>query len=978
VKQGAAAFEVLSRTPLPEYRSLAVLCRHRSTGCEVLHCASAEPENLFAFIFRTPPPDDTGAPHVLEHAVLCGSRRYPLKDPFVILLRSSLQTFLNALTYPDKTVYPAASVVEKDFYNLMAVYGDAVFFPLLREEVFRQEGHRLELQEPGEPSSALKRVGVVFNEMKGVRSSPEMMAAAWGVRSLFPDTPYGLDSGGDPQAIPSLSRERLLDFHQKYYHPSNCRIFLYGNLPLEEQLEFLEERFLSRFERREALSQLPLQPRWGAPRFVEKTFPVKEGEGPAERATVILNWLTVETADPCALLAFEVLSEILVGHPGSPLQKLLLESRLGHDLAPATGLDAERREAVFSVGLRGTEGARVGEIEGIVLQELGRLRKGIPRELLEAALHQVEFRSREIRRRGRPYALPLMRRALRGWLHGADPVRSLEFDRPFRELRETLRDRPATLEALLETHLLANPHRTTLLVRPDPDQARREAEREAAALAELKAGLSPARLAEIGEQARRLKAFQEKPDPPAELDKLPHLSLADLPRRVPTIPSEVIFADLGVPVHFHDLFTNGVIYLDLALDTSAAGEELSALLPLFGRAICGCGLPGLPYDEVARRLSRVSGGLYAGPAAATGLEGGTRQHLFLGTRVLEPRLGEALPLVFRLLAEADFSDRARLRTLVLELKNDLRSSLVPAGQYYACLRAAGRLSPSLGLEERWQGVSQFLRLHGICRRLEEKVGEEADRLARLRSRVVTLSGLTVNLTASRQALPSIRGALAPLLARLPRDAAPIAEARAPRRRDAQPRSEGIASAASVGFVARAVPGPSYGSREGAQAAVLSQLLGTGFLWERVRTRGGAYGAYASAGGLEPVLTFSSYRDPNISETLAAFREALVSLRAGALSEDQVEKSIIGTVGQEERPLDPYEAGSLCLRRALYGVSDAIRQGRREEILRVTRAELMGAAERLLACFEEGYTVVLAGRRALEQAGPWESLFDLPD
>ena len=960
----SAGFEVQSVRELPEFRAQGVHCRHLATGLELFQLYNDDPENLFAFAFRTPPPDDSGVAHILEHSVLCGSRRFPLKDPFVVLLKSSLQTFLNAFTFPDKTVYPASSMLEKDFFNLMLVYADAVFFPLLREEVFGQEGHRLEQTREG-----LRRVGVVYNEMKGVFSSAEAIVGDLSMRSLFPDVPYGFESGGEPRAIPSLSYQAFLDFHRRYYHPGNCRVFLYGDIPPGKTMRFLQENFLASFGPPPELpAELPRQPRWSAPRTREATFPAQSG---GERGSVTLNWLTAPATDPLRLLAMEVASEVLVGNVGSPLQKALLESRLGEDLSPTTGLDTELAELVFSVGLRGTSPESTPKVQRLVLDTLAELaEKGIPEEQLRSAVHRVEFRNREIQRGGRPFSLTLMRRSLRGWLHGGQPELTLEF-RPWMDALKERLAQGRYLEELVRSQLLENPHRTTVVVRPDPGQAARELEEERREMLSLESRLSEAERQRIEEGSRRLREFQERPDSPEETARLPSLRREDLPREVERIPESALPESFRQPGYFHPLFTNGVVYLDLALDASGLPPEASTLLPLFSRAVGGSGLPGVTYHEVATRLALLTGGFSASLGADSPYNGeraGPVQSLIFRVKMLEENLSPALDLVARLLLEADFRDLKRLQTLVLEMRNDLKASLVPGGSHYVSLRAGSRLSAALALEERWKGVTQLLAMEDAGRSLPANLPELAGRLESLRSLLLNRGRLALNLTCDAEQAARVWPALERLLDRLPGGSpAPEGGDAQPLEPPARPGSETLVATTNVNFAAVTVPGSAFGTRESVQESLLAHFLSTGFLWEQVRMKGGAYGAGASASGLERVFSFSSYRDPNIKSTLEAFRGALGAAERVVLSEKEFEQVLIGAVGHEERPLAPGEKGYVALKRRLLGISDELRQQRREQLLASSPGDLAQAAGRLLAGWERGQTVVLAGREALKQA-----------
>lgn len=967
-------FELLCARRLDEFAADSLHFRHRGTGCEVLHLRTDDPENLFAFTFRTPPADNTGVAHILEHAVLCGSRLFPVKDPFVVLLKTSLNTFLNAFTFPDKTVYPASSMVEKDFFNLLLVYGDAVFFPRLPEEVFQQEGHHLAPRGDGE--AALTRVGVVFNEMKGVFSSAESIVADASLRSLFPAGPYGFESGGDPKAIPGLTHRGLVEFHRRYYHPGNCRIFLYGNVPSARTLEFLEANFLQAFQGRRVDSSVPPQPRWREPRRLERTFPVQEGTRLQGLSSVTMNWLTVPATDPLLLLSFEVLAELLVGNPGAPLHKALLESHLGADLSPTTGLDTELREVVFSVGLRGTEPERAAAVEEVVLGTLrGLVDGGIAEESVRAAAHRVEFRNLEIQRGGRPFSLTLMRRALRGWLHGTAPETTLEFRRWMDALKEHLRQ-GGYLESLIAEHLLGNAHRTTVVARPDPQQGAREAAAEAAELERIAAGFSEADREGLRRSLAALERYQRAADDPAALQRIPSLRLADLDRQVERLPTERVLPELGCPVLFHDLFTNGVVYVDFLLDAAGVGGGLVERVPLLGRAVCGCGLPGRPYHEIAGRLGLLTGGFGAALSADTlsAPRRGLAQGLVFRVKMLEDNLEAALELVGQLLRLADFRDLDRLESLLLEMRNDHKASLVPGGSHYAALRAGRGLSAALRLEERWKGVSQYLGLAELgaqaARARESALAGLAETLEALRGQLLGRERLTVNLTCPRGLLPRLSAALDRVVGSLPAGSAAASPAEGEPDPAAAPATlEALLGTMDVSFVAQALPAARLGCPENAHEAVLAHYLSTGYLWEEVRMKGGAYGAGASVNGLEGLFTLSSYRDPNLPATLAAFRRGLELARNCALSDREFEKVVLGAAGREEKPLAPGEKGYVALKRELLGIGDEVRQRRRDEMIRCGLADLRAAAGRLLDAAEGGRVVVLTHRRALEAAGP---------
>ena len=968
-RHSIGAFQMLARRELPEYRSSALYVRHEATGCEVLHLGTADTENLFAFCFATPPRDDTGVSHITEHSVLSGSDRYPLKEPFSALMKGSMHTFLNALTYPDRTVYPAASCNRADFFNLLDVYGDAVFHPLLRKETFMQEGWRLEPVNGREDE--LHYAGVVYNEMKGAYSSPESIVGEWAFRSLFPDTPYRFDSGGDPKFLPSLTLEQAREFHHRYYHPSNCRIFLYGNIPAEETLSVLHERFLAGFTSQTIESSIPFQPRWKEPRRLEKTFPVKPDTPLTSRSSVTLSWLLPSRAEPFDILKQEILAEVLIGSAGSPLRKSLVDSGLGQDLSPVSGLETDLKELVFGVGLRGTEPDRAEQVSGLVLKTLEILvSKGLDSQLAESMINRVEFRHREIRGNGSPYALRLMGRAFRGWVHGIDPLLSLEFDSVMERVKSHLSQEPRSLLKLIETGLLSNPHRVTLTVSPDRTQEQREADSEKARVAEAVRRLAPQDRARLLASATDFRAYQLAPDPQEAIALLPTLLREDLPAEIERIPSKETKTPSGVPLTLHDIFTNEVVYLDLAFSTETISADTTLLLPLFGRAVCGCGLAGRSYDKVALDLFRLTGG-FGASLDAGGLVGDPLsfgQHAFFRMRCLRKNLAEAAALVASLLSGADFRDSVRLRDLVLELRNGMKAALVPGGHQFAMTRAASMLSASVAREEEWKGITQLLFLENLIQDLDGRLPWIAQTLESIRADLLARTNMLANATAMQAAFGEIAGAVELIAQALPEGSrSPADSGFWAGAKERSLRGESLLSSASVGYVARAIPGFRYEHTDNGPAAVLGHLLSTGYLWEKVRMEGGAYGAFSFPRNMEGLFLFGSYRDPHIAGTLSRFREALQFIEGPELKENEVEKAVIGTIGREDRPMDPGEKGFVSLQRKLHGVTDDMRQKRRDRLIATSRAEVVRAARELTRTFDQGFTSVIANRASLNEA-----------
>ncbi len=962
-------FEFKYIKELPEYRSKGIRLIHKKTGADIFHLYNEDRENLFSFSFKTPPRDDTGVAHIVEHSVLAGSRRFRIKEPFLAMLNRSMNTFLNAMTFPDKTVYPASSTVEKDFFNLMLVYGDAVFFPLLRKETFMHEAYHYAI------NGGLKISGVVFNEMKGAYSDPDSIVESWTYRSLLKDTAYRYESGGYPPAIPDLTYEDFLDFHRRYYHPSNCRIFLYGNIPTEKHLDFLEKEFLSHFSAINVSAELGEQKRWNKPVRIEKTYPIAKGSDPSGKTTVLLNWLTVPVSEPVKLLSMEILSEILIGNAGSPLRKRLVESRLGEDLSPVSGLESELRDVIFSVGLRGTERERAPQIERLVMDTLKELAEtGIPEKDKVAAIHRVEFRNREIRGGGAPFALRLMRRSLRGWLHDYDPELTLEFKNHMDKLLSDM-EKGFRFEEFLGEYLAENPHRSTLVVYPDPEYRDRVSEEISEKERKIEEGIKEEERKALKREAERLEDFLEKPDSPEDVEKLPSLNLKDVPGRVEIIPTEKVESSLDVDIYYHDIFTNGIVYIDLGIDVTDIEEKNAIYLPVLSRAICKSGLPGIGYDEVALELARYTGGFYSNLLASSvtanneGKVGG-KGYLFFRLKALKKNFKVALELVEKLLKEADFTDTSRIRDIVVEMRNDFKSSLIPSGHIYSMSRAESGFSEAAKKSELWGGITQYLFTDSLVSEMDKNIEAIVESLEVLRGRILGKIDI-VNVTVEEELRNDSLEIIEAFLKNLPQTDEVSqnhkGEVFLTEYSKGFPGSklEVLTLSSKVGYVAHSIRGERFGNPDEPHYSVLAHLLRTGYLWENVRMKGGAYGAFALHNGSEGVFTFCSYRDPNIVSTVDAYRNAF-SYVEREVTNTQVRDSIIGTVGREEKPLDPGERGFQSLKRSLFGITDEMRQDRRERILKTSQRDLNRISSKLYERFVEGKTVIISGMDIVER------------
>ena len=950
-------FELLRDEPIPELNARALLYRHAQTGAELLSLLADDENKCFGVTFRTPPADHTGIAHILEHSVLCGSRKYPVKKPFFELVKSSVKTFLNAMTYPDKTTYPVASTNLADFYNLVDVYLDAVFFPLLTPATLQQEGWHYELEQQDDP---LNFRGVVFNEMKGQYSSPDYLLYRASQAALFPDTTYGLSSGGDPQAIPELTYAQFKQFHTTLYHPSNARLFFYGDDDPERRLSILDA-CLSQFERAESPSQIGRQPRFTAPRTAEETY-AAPNDGATKKGMVAVSWLLGEETDVTRVLALDLLGYILIGTAAAPLYKALLDSRLGESLTGG-GYNDGQLEHTFAVGLKGIDPADAAKVEALILTTLRQLvDEGLDPALIAAALNTVEFALRENNTGSFPRGLSLMLRSMGTWLYDGDPLAALRFEAPLAAVRAAVERGERLFENLISTMLLENTHRVCVLLRPDPAQAERDVAAEQARLAAARASMSEADLERIIAETAALKRLQEEPDRPEDLAKIPTLSIGDLNRQSKTLPSEMREA-AGTPVLFHDLFTNGIVYLDLAFDLRALPTELLPFAPLFARALTELGTANEDYIRLVQRIDRETGGVWASPMSGSHLQSGDYLGYFLvrgkATLAQAPQL---FAIIRDILLTVRLDDQERFRQIVTRARAGKEAALVPSGNAYARRRVGARLNAAEWAEEQMSGIANLF----FLRELEQRVATDwpgvLAQLEAVRRHLVNRGGLVANLTLPEAGYQTVAPALAALFAELPTVAYTPAIWQIE-----TGVNEGLIIPATVNYVAKAANLRAAGLSVGGAASAVTRFLNIAYYLEKIRVQGGAYGAGCSFDRSTGILGATSYRDPNLLRTLATFDDTAAFLRSANLDPVTVERSIIGTIGDIDGYQLPDAKGYTALFRHLTGVTDTWRQTIREQILDASASDFRALADALEVVREQGVIAVVGSAEAIATA-----------
>ena len=969
---------------LDDYHGYGYFYRHRITGMEVYHVANKDPENFFGFIFKTPPVNDCGTPHIIEHCLLAGSKRYPVRDPFMSLLKGSANTFMNAMTYPDYTVYPAASPLLKDYKHLFAVYADAVFNPLLREETFWQEGIRITT----DPEGNLKFDGVVYNEMLGELSDHDAIVGRQSIRSLYPDTPYFYESGGDPSHIIKLNYRQFAGYYASHYHPSNCRLFLYGDQNATEQLALLDDLYLADSSAMSSPGPTPLAKAWNKPKTVYATSPSESDSELGNDASVTISWATSTVEDPVEVLTLTILTDILLGNPGAPLYKAIIDSRLAKDISQVSGMDTSFRQMPFTVGFKGIDPQKAQEAQELVLKTLTDIvGKGIPRQLVLNAVKRQEFLLQELTG-DIPVGLRAMNRATRGWLQNLKPHVTVGISSALERLKtlivasspqegelfahvEMSDGARGYFERWIAKHLLDNPHRCLLVVKPDPKHTKLMDELMRQRLLEVQESLGKDALVQLDSDTQRFVRFEEQRDTPEAMATIPRLVKEDLPETIRVLPQHQGEAG-GAPLYLQTMETNGIVYTDGLFSVGDLNEEEQLLLPLLTRMLHMTGVGDIPYDQMAVRIREKTGGLYFFLESSSILQSAefSLSALVFRIKCLERDQEEALSLLSDILRNANLGDAERLYAVIRDLISDYESNVSSAGQMYASQRAAGHFSRILKQNEMWNGIDQWFHLVGHDPEDPATLQAIGSSLETLRTKIVDRDRLTLHLCTSEHLLAAAEQSVRTFAQSIPEHLVSLRE----HTRDTSPiekrtgrELELFRIPSSVSFSAMVCRSCEPFEPMQAHQTVLAHILTTNHLWEQVRGVGGAYGVSAHIDMLERLCIFSSYRDPRIDGTLNDFRSVLGRIAGDGVDQELVDLAIISIISRELKPYYPKDASMIAFRRALFGITDVFRSDRRGWILGTTVDDVRSAAKALLDSMDAyASSVVIAGQELLER------------
>eukprot|EP01105_Mastigella_eilhardi_P017962 TRINITY_DN4143_c0_g1_i1.p1 TRINITY_DN4143_c0_g1~~TRINITY_DN4143_c0_g1_i1.p1 ORF type:complete len:983 (+),score=239.51 TRINITY_DN4143_c0_g1_i1:27-2975(+) len=965
----AEAFGTVRSEAIAEISAVATLYEHARTGARVLKLQSKDDNKAFTISFGTLPTDNSGCAHIAEHSVLCGSRKYKTKEPFVDLMKGSLNTFLNAMTFTDRTIYPVASRNTKDFHNLASVYLDAVFWPRIHTSVhpFLQEGIRRHIEKPEDP---ITLAGIVYNEMKGAYSSPDEYIQRLVQRTLFPDTPFSFDSGGDPNDISSLTREKFLEFHTHCYHPSNSLTILYGDGDTKAELALLDSYFCQ-FDRKEPLPTAPIQAPFTEAPCVHEDYDSEDTSG--DRGYISFAWQVGRSVDSELSLSLELLEHMLLTTQGAPLKEALIKAGMGKEVTPM--LDTDLLQPIFGLIIKNTDRSKVDLARELIWSTLKKLvAEGIPADLVEGSVNHGEFLLREADFRGLPKGIVYAIQALQSWNYGADPLSMLAFEATLARIRQGVRS-GKYFETLIEKYLLNNPHRCIVTLNPCAGLTARKDRELADHLAQYKASLPPERLNELVEQTRELLAAQEAPDSEEAIATIPTLKLADVDKKAEVLPirHDWLQSEGKERIAYleHETPTNGIVYSRLLFDVSGwATTERLPLLSLLSYTIGKTSTRHTRYTDLANRINISTGGVSSRVEVSNRRYTGTDfvATVQISCKFLLPKVSVAMGILAEILTEYDFSDKSRVLELVREMKAKYEKRLQTSAYDFVTGGLASYDSPAGVFQYNLGGIPFFKWLVDTEKRWSEPDVAETitAQLADAARALFDRGRLVVSATADRTGIETLRAGMAPLLARLlcasvPASPPPALISDFKLREEVD---EGYVIPTTIHSVGKGLNVNKVGHPFHGSLRVGTKVLDLEYLWQRVRVQGSAYGCFAIL-RRSGAFVLVSFRDPKLAETLTAYDEAAKGLTALGIAGPALEKYIIGCIADEDSPLTPSMKGEVADSRWLAGLTHEDVQREREEILATT--SLAGMAACLKSLQEHGFVCVVGPDTSIKAA-----------
>ena len=953
------AYRFLREKNVKELNSTAYFLEHIKSGARLFLLSNDDENKVFSIGFRTPPSDSTGVPHILEHSVLCGSKKFPVKDPFVELVKGSMNTFLNAMTYPDKTVYPVASTNDKDFQNLMDVYLDAVLNPNIYKEpkIFMQEGWHYELESADDE---LTINGVVYNEMKGAFSSPDDVLYREIMNSLYPHTSYAVESGGDPDVIPELTYEDFLAFHQKYYHPSNSYIYLYGDMDMEERLAYLDREYLSGYEALSVDSAPAAEPPFQEMALVEKEYPIMESEPEEGNTYLSYNVSLGENLDRKVSVGFQALADAVVGAPGAPVRKALLDAGIGTDIS--SFYEADVKQPYFSIVAKNAEGDQREAFVKLIEQTLQSLfEDGVEKKALRAALNHDEFRYREADYGSYPKGLMYGLQMFETWLYDdGRPFDYLELDGTYKALKGEVST--AYYENMLRDLLMENTHKSVVVVRPVRGLTGKRDKALAARLAAKKASMTQEEIAGIVAETKALADYQEEPDREEDLEKIPLLAREDIGKKARPYCNEELRVN-DTTLLYHEIYTNGIGYLRFLFDLRQVPEELFPYVGLLQVMLGLVDTEKRSYSELYHEIHLQTGGIAPAVNVYTNADDLSDYKLTFDLKVktLYENLPKAFELAAEILTESVYTDAKRLFELVAENRSDKQAQMMSAGHSLAAGQALSYLSKQAHLMDQVNGLSFYRLLEGLEKDFEGKKEELSANMERLVHCIFRPENLMVDYTAQREGLAGIEPLIEALKSKLHRE--PV-EGK-PYVPQPVKKNEGLMSSAQIQYVCRAGNYANKGFSYTGALRVLKVLMSYEYLWMQVRVRGGAYGCMCQFGKTGESY-FVSYRDPNLEKTIETYEKAADFVEAFEADERTMTQYIIGAVSAMDMPLTPAARGNYSLAGYMTGFTFERAQQERDELLSTDAGTIRKLAAHIRAFMEDDCLCVVGNEEKIKE------------
>lgn len=962
-----AEYEILDEHRVEDVQSDGFILRHKKSGARIAILSNNDDNKVFYIGFRTPPEDETGVPHIIEHTTLCGSKKFPVKDPFIELAKGSLNTFLNAMTYPDKTVYPVASCNDQDFKNLMDVYLDAVFNPNITkyEEIFKQEGWHYELTGKDDE---LKINGVVYNEMKGAYSSPDEVLSSQIYRSLFPDNTYSKDSGGNPEYIPKLTYEAYLDFYHKYYHPSNSYIYLYGDMDVVERLEWLDKEYLSLYDYKKVNSEINKQPAFDEIKNVEAQYSITMDDSQENKTYLSYNRVVGDTLDEMLYQAFDVLDYALVSSPGAPVKQALIDAGIGDDVYGS--YDAGILQPVFSFVAKNANASQADEFESIIENTLKEVVKtGINKEALLAGINSSEFKFREADFGQFPKGLLFGLNCLDSWLFDdMKPFIHLECLGTFAKLRKAVDT--DYFEKLIQEYLLDNTHGSSVTVKPKRGLGNEREEALAKELSDYKASLSDEEIKKLIEDTEHLKKYQEEPSSDEDLRKLPMLTRADMKKNA--MPFSNIEDELSdVKVVRHDIESNGIDYISFLFDAGDFAQSELGYLGFFTNALGLVSTEKYSYTDLANATNIYTGGISTGTASHPDIKDRNNFvfKLEVKLKVLEKNLDKALELMEQMLLSSDFTDTKRLGELVAQIKARLQANLSSSGHLVAAMRSMSSFSRYALYQDELKGVAFYRSICRIEKELSESPKNVSDKLAAIAKKLFARNRMLISFTGNNEAYGNAKPSLEKVIAGFDKMSAIGNQAEV----HFNTAKEAFIDASQIQYVAKTGDFICEGYEYTGALRLLRIILSYDYLWINVRVKGGAYGCmntFLRSGE----SYFVSYRDPNLSDTLDVYDKIPEYIKSFSPDERDMTKYIIGTFSALDTPMNPEAKGSRSLSAYLEGITYEQIQKERNEILNAQPEDIRRLADLVEAVLKKDSICVIGNENMIkESAGLFENV-----